>query len=118
MDGPPYFTIKEAALELRKSERWLWGWLDKHPRDGNDQPYYRLAGRTKLIPPSALARIFEALLCPSPSGRRVRAKARTGKSAAPTSESLWSEAQELLRSPLQNASSTSSSTPSNVVNIP
>jgi len=41
--------IAEAARELRKSERWLRDWLKQHPRDDKDEPFYRLAGRTKLF---------------------------------------------------------------------
>lgn len=116
-DQPPYLTLKEAAAKLRKSERWLWDWLDKHPRDRFDRPYYHLAGRTKLLSEGDLARIYEDLPCPSSFVRPARAKRRTGKSEDRTSESLWNEAQELLKSPLQNDSSTSSSAPSNVVSI-
>src|SRR5574341_1675283 len=95
MTGLAFLTLKEAAAKLRKSERWLWDWLDKTPRDPFDRPYYRLAGRTKLLSEGDVARIFEALPCPSSSGRRVPAKRRTSKSEAPTSESAWKLLAEL-----------------------
>lgn len=93
--GGPYLTLKEAAANLRKSERWLWDWLDKHPCDAFDRPYYRLAGRTKLFSADDLARIYEAMPCPSSSARPVRAKRRTLKSEEHTSESQWNAVAEL-----------------------
>ena len=89
MTEPPYMTLAEAASKLRKSPRWLWDWLDKNPRDGFDRPFYRLAGRTRLFSEGDVARIFEALPCPSVSGRPAKAKRRTSKSAAPISDAAW-----------------------------
>jgi hypothetical protein len=111
MSDTSYLTLREAAEKLRKSERWLWDWLDKHPRDRFDQPYYRLAGRTKLISEADLARIFEDLpSCPSRSGRPAKAKRRTSKSAAPTSDAAWKLAAELTNDPsLKNSSGGSKS---------
>jgi hypothetical protein len=65
-DGP-YLTLQEAAAKLRKSRRWLWDWLDKHPCDRFDRPYYRLAGRTWILTEGDVARIFEDLPCRSPA---------------------------------------------------
>lgn len=102
----PYLTLREAAAKLRKSERWLWDWLDKHPRDRFDRPYYHLAGRTKLLSEGDLARIFEDLPCPSVSARPAKAKRRTTKSGANTLDSELRVAAELLDDPsLLNISS-------------
>jgi hypothetical protein len=68
MDGPPYYTLKEAAQELRKSERMprffkinevakalgksesaLCRWLDTNASDDPHNPFCRLAGRIKLF---------------------------------------------------------------------
>jgi hypothetical protein len=46
---PRFYTLAETARTLRKSERWLWDWLKRHPCDDNGQPFFRLAGRTKLF---------------------------------------------------------------------
>ena len=36
---PCLCILKEVASGLRKSERWLWDWLKKHPHDRNGQPF-------------------------------------------------------------------------------
>ena len=91
------YKLKDAAKVLHKSERWLWGWLEKNRADRFNRPFYRLAGRTKLFTDDDLARIYEAMPCRSISGRRGRAKAPTTKFAADTSESALSRALELAK---------------------
>src|SRR5580692_3758975 len=67
------------------------------------EPYYTPAGRDMLFHPNDIARIEstmrEELKCPSPSDRRVKAKRRTTKSAAPISESEWKLAADLTNDP-------------------
>ena len=46
---PRFKLIAEAARDLRKGERWLQDWLKRHPCDQKGEPFYRLAGRTKLF---------------------------------------------------------------------
>jgi hypothetical protein len=117
MTETAYLTLKEAAAKMRKSERWLWGWLDKHPRDRFDRPYYHLAGRTKLLSESDVARIVQDLPCPSSSDRPAPVKRRTLKSGDATSASPWNEAAALTGDRSLCESSPSSKAPSNVVNI-
>src|SRR5258706_226730 len=98
-------------------------WLARHPRCCQTrEANVRVTplGRTRLFQDSDLSRILEATRvapCPSKSSRRVKAKARTIQSGDHTSGSLWTEAQELLKSPLQISSSRNSKSPSNVVSI-
>src|ERR1019366_8161898 len=98
-------TLPEAATELRKSRRWLQEWLAKHPADSHGRPFCSRLGKTRGFRPADIQRILEANAtvdtpsCRSISGPRAKAKARTGKSAAHTSTSLWTEAQELLKRP-------------------
>lgn len=80
--------IREAARDLRKGERWLRDWLKRNPCDQNSEPYYRLAGRTKLFTDRDIDRIRENLPCPLPSFHRSRAARRTITFGAPTSVSL------------------------------
>src|SRR5215470_14252400 len=63
-----FYILKEVASRLRKSERWLWDWLKKNPHDRDGRPFFRLAGRTKLLTAEDITRLSEALLCHSPSG--------------------------------------------------
>jgi hypothetical protein len=116
MTEAAFLTLREAAAKLRKSERWLWDWLDKHPRDRFDRPYFRLAGRTKLISEADLARIYEDLPCPSTSERPAKAKRRTSKSGENISESAWKLAAELTNDPSLSKSSASSPTRSRPAN--
>jgi hypothetical protein len=88
--------IGEAARDLRKGERWLRDWLKRHPRDQNGEPYYRLAGRTKLFTDRDIDRIRENLPCPLPSFRRSLPARRITTSVAPISVSLLTEARALL----------------------
>src|SRR6185312_982943 len=113
-------TLSEAASELRKSKRWLQDWLAKNPVDAYGRPFCSKLGRTRLFQATDLSRILEAakvVSCPSKSSRRATVKRRTIQSEGHTSGSLWTEAQELLKSPLPSGNSRSLKTPSNVVNI-
>jgi hypothetical protein len=80
-------TLPEVAGRLHKSVRWLQGWLKDHP-------FGRMAGRTRLFTEGDVAAIIEALPCPS-SSSSVTAP-RSGTSAAPSEDSLWTQAQSLL----------------------
>jgi hypothetical protein len=48
-DKPRFKLLAEAAMELRKGDRWLRDWLRQNPCDARGEAYYRLAGRTKLF---------------------------------------------------------------------
>jgi hypothetical protein len=50
-------TIDEAAVELRKTSRWLKDWLTKNPVDEAGMPFYVPLGRTKIFETSDLIRI-------------------------------------------------------------
>ena len=95
-DEPKYKLVSEAARELRKGQRWLREWLKDHPCDASGEPFYRLAGRTKLFTIRDIERIRENLPCPSPSFRRKPVARRIGTSGVPTSRSLLIEARALL----------------------
>src|SRR5262249_33986808 len=104
-----YKTLGEAAAVLRKDSRWLASWLKAHPVDRYGEPFYHLAGRTKLFTDRDIDRIRENLPCPSPSVRLVHQNHRTTRFAAPISASLLNEARELLtRSSLPGSKSKSS----------
>ena len=94
--GVPYKTINEAAAILRKGPRWLTSWLKAHPVDRHGEPFYHLAGRTKLFTDRDIDRIRENLPCPSPFDRRARQNRQATRYAAPTSESVLNEARALL----------------------
>jgi len=107
--GVRYKTIDEAAAVLRKGTRWLASWLKAHPVDRYGEPFYHLAGRTKLFTDRDIDRIRENLPCPLPSVRLGRLNHRTMRFAAPTSASLLNEAHALLtRSSLPESKSRSS----------
>src|SRR6184192_1821580 len=82
------YTLDEVAERLRKSRRWLQDFI-------RVRPYYRLAGRTKLFSETDIARLVEALPCPSVSCPRAKVKRRTGTSVAVTSGSVLTAALEL-----------------------
>jgi hypothetical protein len=92
----PYKTVDEAAAVLRKGPRWLADWLKSHPVDRYGEPFYHFAGRTKLFTDRDIDRIRQNLPCPSPFARRDRRNRQVTRYAAPTSDRLLSEAQELL----------------------
>jgi hypothetical protein len=94
----PHMTIREAAAELRKSERWLRDWLQGHPYDAHGRAFFALAGRTKLFTADDINRIDEAMRpVPRPNLLRPVRGRRTGQSAA--SPSLWAEAARLTGDP-------------------
>lgn len=98
-----YRTLDEAAIALRVTRRWLLDWLRSHPVDTHGRPYHTGTRRNKLFSEQHITRIDaarEASLCPSRSTRPAKARARTGRSAAPTSASALTEAAALTRSPL------------------
>ena len=92
----PYKTIDEAAAVLRKGTRWLASWLKAHPVDRYGEPFYHLAGRTKLFTDNDIDRIRQSLPCPLPFARRARQNRQVTRYAAPISARLLNEAQELL----------------------
>ena len=114
---PTRLTLPEAAAELRKSARWLREWLQSHPRDKSGAPYYTPAGRDRLFHPSDIARIELALreevTCRSGSGRPVKARRRTSKSAAAISASAWNALAELTGVPSLASESATSKNASN-----
>jgi hypothetical protein len=89
--GVPYKTIDEAAAVLRKGPRWLATWLKAHPVDRHGEPFYHLAGRTKLFTDRDIDRIRENLPCPSPFARRDRRNRQVTRYAAPISDRLLSD---------------------------
>jgi hypothetical protein len=105
-------TIEEAALELRKSKRWLLEWLRENRTDKAGQPFYTPVGRDKIFHQSDLDRIEcalrEGIKCRSSSGRRAPAKRRITKSADPISGSAWKLAAELTNDPSLLSSSSAS----------
>jgi hypothetical protein len=116
-------TIDEAAKDLRKpAGRWLRDWLHDHPPPAGEPAYYLQAGRDRLFSPQNIARIearlWELTSCRSSSYRRVKAKARIGRSAGHTSESQWTEAQEATGVRLLPDNCARSSGGSSVVNFP
>src|SRR3982074_1002271 len=113
-------TLSEAAAELRKSRRWLQDWLAKNPVDAFGKPFCSKLGRTRVFREADIARILDATMdqpCPSKSTRPAPVKRRIIQSGGHTSGALWTEAQELLKSPLRSESLKSSKARSNVVSI-
>jgi hypothetical protein len=86
MSAVAVYTMEEVAQRLHKSRRWLQDFVRNHP-------FYRLAGRTKLFTEGDIARLVEALPCPSGSNPQEKAARRIGTSGAPSSESLLTEAR-------------------------
>jgi hypothetical protein len=89
------FTIREAAAELRKSERWLRDWLKAHPQDVNGQPFFAKAGRTKLFTPADIDRIHEAMR-PATVGTP---RDQPSSTVRPDSTDAWAAAARLLGRP-------------------
>src|ERR1700722_8529621 len=58
--APQLFTLAEVAERLHKSPRWMQYFL-------RDNPFGRMAGRTRLFTEEDIAAIIEALPCPSKS---------------------------------------------------
>src|SRR5436190_4128332 len=107
-------TLEQVAERFHVSRRTLQDFLRSHP---GDPPYFRTLGRRKLFSEADLSRLWEALPCRSNSSRHAKAKARTGRSGAPISRSMWTEAAELVGRPLLYSNSETSKVGSNVVSI-
>lgn len=118
MNARLYKLDEIAGARIPKSVRWINEFLNKHPRDDLDRPLYHQAGRDKLLTDSQIGLLIEAIPCPSNSSRRVKAKARTGRSAGRISKSDVIEAQELLGRELHFSNSAPSKDRSNVANFP
>jgi hypothetical protein len=88
-------SLDDVAKQLGKSRRWLRDWLRDHPRDSHDRPLYAAAGRTKVFSDAHIARILEALPCPSASSQPAVGKRKSSTSAARTSASAWTKAAAL-----------------------
>src|SRR6266403_2009172 len=93
-------TLSEAADALHKSKRWLQDWLAKNPTDATGRPFFSQLGRSRVFREADIHRILDATMkappCRSNVSRPAPVKRRTGQSAERTSESMWTEAQELL----------------------
>ena len=105
--------IEQVANALHVTVRWLQEWLRAHPVDAMGEPYCTPVGRKRLFHPSDITRIEQSLSgeikCRYTSARRAPAKARIGKSVAPTAESALSRVADLLGDPsLKTISSASS----------
>jgi hypothetical protein len=111
------YTVAEVAVELGVPAAWLDRWLGAHPRDNRDRPLYRVACRKKLLTPTHIALLIEALPCPSSSTPRAK-KAKAGASAAPTLECTSTEALAHIDEMLHAKSSRRSSKGSKVVDFP
>jgi hypothetical protein len=81
------YTSEEVAEQFRVSRRTLENFLRHHP-------YFRRLGRRKLFTEADVARLYEALPCPS--GLSEDTEDQTGISAVPSEASLWTRAAELL----------------------
>jgi hypothetical protein len=115
------FDLSEAARELRKSRRWLQDWLRDHPVDAVGIPFYAPMGRTKTFDENDLTRIRAAVReeerCRLNQSRPAKAKARTGRAVAPTSESTLTALRNMLGSGRQRQSSKNGSDRSNVASM-
>src|SRR5215472_2687192 len=107
-------TLPEAAARLKITTRQLRRFLQRYP--GNP-PFFRHLGRTKLCSEADIARLWEALQCPSPSSHREKAGGRTGASAAPTSEPTWIEALAFANARSRGKFETAGNAKSNVVSL-
>ena len=109
------YTMDEAAELIHVSRRSMQEIVKRHP-------FYYVNGHKKLFTEADIAAIVtglrqEALPCPSPSNRHAKASRQTGRSAAPTSASAWTRAQELLSKRSPSKSSTLRNEKSNVVEL-
>lgn len=102
-------TLDEVAGHFRVSRRTFQAHIRRYP-------FYRTLGRRKLFTEADIARLYEALPCPSNSNHRVKARRRTTALEAPTSESMLTEALALLTEKQQNASAATGSPKSNAAN--
>jgi hypothetical protein len=85
--APRLLTLPEVAGRLHKSPRWMQDFL-------RNNPFGRMAGRTRLFTEADVTALIEALPCPSNSSSVTGHPA--GISAAPSEASLWTRAQRLL----------------------
>ncbi|WP_063709054.1 hypothetical protein [Bradyrhizobium centrolobii] len=95
--------IEQVANALHVTVRWLQEWLRAHPVDAAGEPYCTPVGRKRIFHPSDITRIEKALREDIKrrytSGRCAPAKRRILKSEAPSQESMWRRAAELLNDP-------------------
>src|SRR5215471_3969821 len=118
-------TLIEASERLRCMPRRLREFLRAHPIGLDGRPLYLQYGREKLFTEADIARISDLichlteqdLSCRSNSGRRVPARRRITRSAAPTSESQLSEALRLASERSPRRSSNNENVKSNVVSL-
>src|SRR5262245_6264913 len=114
--------MEQAAKRIPCSRRWLQGFLARNPADAGGNPFYYLIGNRKMFTGADIDRIRqstrEAARWQLNSSRRARSSRRTTMGAAPTSESLLTEAQRLTGSKLQRGLSNSGRMTSNVVALP
>ena len=85
--APRLLTLPEVAGRLHKSPRWMQDFL-------RNNPFGRMAGRTRLFTEADVAAIIEALPCPSSSSNVT--DPLSGISAAQSEASLWTKAQKLM----------------------
>src|SRR3954463_1952402 len=109
MGTPPLYTIEEVAARFRVSRRSFQAHIRQNP-------FYRVLGRKKLFTEADIARLYEALPCPSNSKDRVRGRRPTTVSGAATSESMLTEALALLTEKQPTVSATAGSTKSSAAN--
>jgi len=114
--------MDEAAGRVPCSRRWLQKFLADNPADTGGNPFYFAKGNRKLFTEADIERIRqftrEAVRCQLSSSRRVRLRNRqAGTLEAPISESLWTEAQKLLKDESRTSSSSDGERKSNVVLI-
>src|SRR5262249_3449789 len=118
-------TLIEASERLRCKPRRLREFLRAHPIGLDGRPLYLQYGREKLFREADIARIFDLirhlteqdLSCRSNSGRRVPARRRITRSAAPISGSPLSEALRLASEPSPSRSCGNGKAKSNVVSL-
>ena len=85
--APCLLKIEDVASRLHKSTRWMQDFL-------RENPFGRMAGRTRLFTEADIAAIIEALPCPSNSSNATVPP--SGISAVPSEASMWTRAQKLL----------------------
>src|SRR5262249_17462859 len=105
MNDAAAYSMDEAAQRVPCSRRWLQQFLAENPADKAGVPFYYIIGNRKMFTDADIDRIRnfnrEIVRCQLSSSRRARA-GRTTTVAAPTSASLFTEAQALLGHRLQN----------------
>jgi hypothetical protein len=83
---PRLFTLTEVAERLHKSTRWMQYFL-------RENPFGRMAGRTRLFTEEDISAIIEAL--PSPSKSPGGMARQTGTCAEPSAASKWTRLHRL-----------------------